>query len=182
MVRSIDRQSQRKVAGLSCSPWKITVTATGDLDPHAAFFTAGDTTKLVYCPRSQAEDIRRRVGHAAIVAGLGSRVTMTDLVSDLADRGIRELLVEGGGTVHTQFLAANLVDELDLAVAPIFVGDRRAPRFVDDAPFPWTDRRRAPLAEVRQIGDMVLLRYALSDRFARHEAEALARLAKARIP
>ena len=31
--------------------------------------------------------------------------------------------------------------------------------------FPWNPRRRATLAEVRQIGDVVLLRYALSSRF-----------------
>ena len=34
------------------------------------------------------------------------------------------------------------------------------------ARFPWNPDRRATLAEVRQIGDVVLLRYALSSRFA----------------
>ena len=41
----------------------------------------------------------------------------------------------------------------------------RATRFVSDGRFPWNPGRRATLAEVRQIGDVVLLRYALSDRF-----------------
>jgi 5-amino-6-(5-phosphoribosylamino)uracil reductase len=172
LVRSRARQTRRETAGLTTSPWKVTVTESGELDPNAAFFTAGDTTKLVYCPTADADRIRRRVGHAALVVGLGNRVTMTDLVADLADRGIRQLMVEGGGTVLTQFLAANLVDELDLAVAPLFVGDQRAPRFVGDALFPWTSDRRATLAEVRQVGDMVLLRYALSDRFTWNQPEA----------
>jgi 5-amino-6-(5-phosphoribosylamino)uracil reductase len=171
LVRSLARQIQRETAGLTRSPWKVTVTASGDLDPNAAFFSTGDTTKLVYCPTTVAARIRRRVGQDALVVGLGRGVTMTDLVGDLADRGIRELMVEGGGTIHTQFLAANLVDELHLAVAPFFVGDQRAPRFVGDAAFPWTSAQPASLAEVRQIGDMVLLRYALSDRFSWHEAE-----------
>ena len=63
------------------------------------------------------------------------------------------------------FGAAGLVDELQLVVAPFFVGDSRAPRFVGDGAFPWGPKRRATLAEVRQIGDVVLLRYALSERF-----------------
>jgi 5-amino-6-(5-phosphoribosylamino)uracil reductase len=67
--------------------------------------------------------------------------------------------------VHTQFLADDLVDELQLVVAPFFVGDSSAPRFVTDARFPWNAGQRATLAEVRQIGDVVLLRYALSPRF-----------------
>jgi 5-amino-6-(5-phosphoribosylamino)uracil reductase len=74
-------------------------------------------------------------------------------------------MVEGGESTHTQFLTADLADELDLVVAPVFVGDSRACRFVGDGDYPWNPRRRAQLAEVRQIGDVVLLRYALSSRF-----------------
>ena len=57
-------------------------------------------------------------------------------------------MVEGGGVVHTQFLADDLVDELQLVVAPFFVGDSSAPRFVSDGRFPWNAGRRATLAEV----------------------------------
>ena len=92
-------------------------------------------------------------------------VDMSRISEDLFDRGVQRLMVEGGGTVHTQFLTADLVDELHLVVAPFFVGDSRAPRFVSDGRFPWNPDRRATLAEVRQIGDVVLLRYALSSRF-----------------
>jgi len=95
----------------------------------------------------------------------GNRVRMRRLTEDLGDRGVERLMVEGGGIVHTQFLADDLVDELHLVVAPFFVGDSSAPRFVSDGRFPWNSDRRATLAEVRQIGDVVLLRYALSPRF-----------------
>jgi 5-amino-6-(5-phosphoribosylamino)uracil reductase len=37
---------------------------------------------------------------------------------------------------------------------------------VGEGAFPWTPEHRAELAEVRQIGDVVLLRYKLSDRFS----------------
>jgi 5-amino-6-(5-phosphoribosylamino)uracil reductase len=74
-------------------------------------------------------------------------------------------MVEGGGTVHTQFLAADLADELHLVIAPFFVGDSRARRFVGDARFPWNPDRRAKLAQVQRMDDVVLLRYALSPRF-----------------
>lgn len=70
-----------------------------------------------------------------------------------------------GGTMHTQFLAAGLADELHLVIAPFFVGDAQAPRFVHDGTFPWNPRHRARLAEVTQIEDVVLLRSALSDRY-----------------
>ena len=50
-------------------------------------------------------------------------------------------------------------------MAPLFVGSSLAPRFVGDGVFPWDAGHRAHLAETRQIGDVVLLRYALSSRF-----------------
>ncbi|WP_349627057.1 dihydrofolate reductase family protein [Leifsonia sp. C5G2] len=165
LVRSAERRGRREASGAERSPWKATVTATGDLDPRAAFFTEGDSRKLVYCPRQEARRIGRRLGEVAEVVGLGTEVVMADLLDDLGGRGVRRLMVEGGGVTLTQFLAEGLVDELTVAVAPFFVGDRRAPRFVGDAAFPWSAERRAELVEVRPIGDVVLLRYALSDRF-----------------
>jgi len=66
--------------------------------------------------------------------------------------------------VHTRFLTAGLADELHLVVAPFFVGDSSAPRFVEDGAFPWNAGHRARLAETQQIDDVVLLRYVLSDR------------------
>ena len=88
------------------------------------------------------------------------------LSEDLHRRGVRRLMVEGGASVHTQFLTADLADELQLVVAPFFVGNPRANRFVGTGRFPFHPGRRATLAEVRPIGDVVLLRYALSTRFA----------------
>jgi 5-amino-6-(5-phosphoribosylamino)uracil reductase len=105
------------------------------------------------------------LGDAAAVVDGGARVRMKWITEDLYRRGVRRLMVEGGGTVHTQFLTGDLADELQLVVAPMFVGDSRSSRFVGDGRFPWNSRRRAELHEVRQIGDVVLLRYALSERF-----------------
>ena len=56
----------------------------------------------------------------------------------------------GRGTVHTQFLTEDIVDELQLVVAPVFVGDSEAPRFVRDGRFPWNPSRRATLVDARR--------------------------------
>ena len=143
----------------------MTVTERVELDACARFFTAGDTERLVYCSSSTMDEARCRVGAVATVVDGGDPVDMCRVSEDLFARGVRRLMVEGGGTVHTQFLTADLADELQLVVAPFFVGDSRARRFVGDGPFPWNPERRATLAETRQIGDVVLLRYALSPRF-----------------
>ena len=165
LVRSQARRDERTARGLAPSPIKITVTGRVELDACSDFFTTGDAEKLVYCPSPRLVDARSRLGPVATVVDAGQPVEMRRISEDLAARGVRRLMVEGGGTVHTQFLTDDLADELQLVVAPFFVGDSSAPRFVSDGHFPWNPGRRATLAEVRQIGDVVLLRYALSSRF-----------------
>ena len=164
LVRSADRRAARTARGLPPSPVKVTVTAHGDLDPAAAFFTAGDVDKIVYCASPVVDAARRRLDGAATVVDAGDPVDLGGVLDDLADRGIRRLMVEGGSSMHTQFLTAGLADEAQLVVAPFFVGDSRAPRFVGDGDFPWNPRCRASLVGVQQIDDVVLLRYALSER------------------
>jgi riboflavin-specific deaminase-like protein len=165
LVRSRARREQRTARGLAPSPMKVTVTERVELDACADFFATGDSEKLVYCASARVVHARSRLGPVAPVVDGGEPVKMRTISEDLGDRGVARLMVEGGGKVHTQFLTENLADELQLVVAPFFVGDSRAPRFVSDGRFPWNADRRAALAEVRQIGDVVLLRYALSPRF-----------------
>ncbi|MFG1604595.1 RibD family protein [Actinoplanes sp. NPDC049265] len=167
LVRSAERRAARVARGEHPSPIKVTVTGRCDLDPAARFFQAGEVTKLVYCASGTAGEARGRLGEVAEVIDGGEPVDVGRVVDDLHTRGVRRLMVEGGGTMHTQFLTAGLADELQLVIAPIFVGDARAPRFVHDGDFPWSRDRRADLASVQQIGDVVLLRYALSDRFVK---------------
>lgn len=166
LVRDAARRARRLTDGRRDCPTKVTLTASGDLSVDAAFFTTGDSPRIVYCPAGREGALRGRLGERATVVGLGDDVTMTAVLEDLAARrGVRSLMVEGGGKVLTQFLSADLVDELHLVVAPFFVGEASAPRAVGPGAFPWTAARRARLAETRQIGDVVLLRYALSERF-----------------
>jgi 5-amino-6-(5-phosphoribosylamino)uracil reductase len=165
LVRSQARRDERIARGLPPSPMKVTVTGRAELDACADFFAVGETEKLVYCASPRVVDARRRLGPVATVVDGGDTVEMSRLTADLAARGVERLMVEGGGKVHTQFLTEDLVDELQLTVAPVFVGDSQAPRFVRDGAFPWNPGHRATLVDVCPIGDIVLLRYALSSRF-----------------
>jgi 5-amino-6-(5-phosphoribosylamino)uracil reductase len=169
LVRSTTRRACRVAEGRAPTPCKVTVTRHSHLDPAAAFFTTGEGRKLVYCPTASVSRTRDLLGSVATVVDAGAVPSMGTVAEDLAAQGVGHLLVEGGQDVHTQFLRAGLADELQVVVAPLFVGDSRAHRVVGDGPMPWNRDRRARLAEVRRLGDVVLLRYALSERFAEDE-------------
>ena len=158
LVRSTDRQRQRIRRGLTPHPVKVTLTGRGNLDAAARFFS-GDSDKLVYACDSVVRAVRKALGDAATVVAAGEPIDLATMLDDLGQRNIKRLMVEGGGTVVTHFLGAGLVDEIHLVIAPFFVGDARAPRFMHPGRFPQDSQHPMTLAETRQIGDVVLLRY-----------------------
>ncbi|MCZ9336931.1 dihydrofolate reductase family protein, partial [Streptomyces sp. TRM76130] len=94
---------------------------------------------------------------AAGVVPLGPDVHWPAVLEHLHDHhGVRRLMVEGGGTVHTQLLRAGLADELQLVLAPLLVGDPAAPRLFGPGGYP---HGRLRLVETRRLEDVVLLRY-----------------------
>lgn len=165
LVRSQARRDARIARGATPDPVRVTLTTSGDLDPAAAIFTAGEAADIVYAASPALATVREKLDDRAEVVDAGDPVDLVGLLADLANRGIARLMVEGGRLVLTRFLTANLADELRLAIAPFFVGDSRAPRLVSDGRFPWDPGHRARLAAVSQIEDNAVLTYALSERF-----------------
>ena len=163
LIRSPARRAGRAARGLPEHPAGVTLTASGGLDPAAWFFRGahGVAQRLVYCPGPAADALREKLAGLAAVTGLPEPLGLPAVLADLAARGIRRLMVEGGATLAAAFLAAGLADELHLAVAPFFVGDPAAPRFAPPGRYPHGPAHPMVLAEVRRLGEVVLLRYLL---------------------
>ncbi|MEU0599160.1 dihydrofolate reductase family protein [Streptomyces sp. NPDC006393] len=161
LVNSPERRAARVAAGQPEYPLKVTVSASGELDPDARFWHTGGE-KIVYTTDKGAQRLREagvaaRAAHAVDIVALGDVLDWRLLLEHLHDvRGVRRLMVEGGGTVHTQLLQRQLADEVQLVLAPLFVGDPRAPRLFGPGAY---QGGRLRLVETRAIGDVVLMRY-----------------------
>jgi 5-amino-6-(5-phosphoribosylamino)uracil reductase len=157
-VRSAQRREARLAAGRTASPLRVVFSPSGDLDPEAQLFTDGDRA-LVYTSAAGARECPLGPAAAEVVATGDREVDLEAALTDLAARGVARLLVEGGGVVHTAFLSADLVDEMQLAVAPFLLGERGGARFVYPAVFPQSPERPLRLVETRALGEIVLMRY-----------------------
>ncbi|MEV5987404.1 dihydrofolate reductase family protein [Streptomyces sp. NPDC052051] len=156
LVASAERRAARIAAGRPEHPLKVTVSASGDLDPAARFWHTGGA-KIVYTTDEGARRLREVLPTDVEVTSLGPAVEWAAVLAHLGDvKGVRRLMVEGGGRVHTRLLQQGLADELRLAVAPLFVGEADAPRMFGPGAYP---PGRMRLLETRPVGDVVLLRY-----------------------
>jgi 5-amino-6-(5-phosphoribosylamino)uracil reductase len=159
LIRDPRRRARRAARGLPEDPARVTLTATGDLDSRARFFAPG-APQLVYCATPALEAARARLSDAAVLIDAGDPLSLECLLSDLAERSILRLMVEGGARVLGEFLARDLADELHLAVAPFFIADPAAPR-LDLPANPSDPDNPMTLAEVRRLDDLVVLTYLL---------------------
>lgn len=158
LVNCADRRAARMANGRAEYPLKVAVTGRGELDPELKFWHCGGG-KLVYTTDSGLPTATAKVGAHAEVVSLGPDLDLAALLDDLGRRGVERLMVEGGGSIHTAFLAAGLADEIRMAIAPMLIGQAAAPRFVNPAEFPGGPARRFGLAEVSRLGDVAVLRY-----------------------
>ncbi|WP_448320470.1 dihydrofolate reductase family protein [Streptomyces sp. CO7] len=158
VVRSPERRAARTAAGLPEFPLKVLVTGSGELDPAARFWRTGGR-KAVYTTdggASRAQEALRGQKDAEVVP-VGPELDWRAVLEHLhAAYRVRRLMVEGGGSVHTQLLRLGLADELQLALAPLLVGEPGAPRLFGPGGYP---PGRLRLEETRPVGDVVLAHY-----------------------
>ena len=162
LVRDPERVAAREAEGRPPHPLRVTVTATGDLDPAARFF-AGPGIPLVYAPAAAVAAARRNLKDKAAVIDAGAELSLAAVLHDLyTERTVLTLLAEPGAVLARDLLAQDLVDEVRLAVAPFLVGDENAPRFALPAHYPHAKGSPMTLASVRRLGDVAVLRYRLN--------------------
>ncbi|ACG74504.1 bifunctional deaminase-reductase domain protein [Anaeromyxobacter sp. K] len=87
------------------------------------------------------------------------RIALPAVLRKLRARlGIRRLLLEGGGKINGSFLAAGVIDELSLLVAPVADGSVGTPALFD-AGEPGPRLRLRLLSAERRPGDLLWVRY-----------------------
>jgi diaminohydroxyphosphoribosylaminopyrimidine deaminase/5-amino-6-(5-phosphoribosylamino)uracil reductase len=97
--------------------------------PAASHIFDPPGSTLVYCARSTAsvaQTLRQRGAELIECASADGRVDLPAVLSDLAQRGVNELHVEAGERLNAALIAADLVDEFLLYIAPRLLGPGRS--------------------------------------------------------
>ena len=109
------------------SPVRVVLDPTRRLADHYRVFNDDAADTLYVCAASLVRDGETRFGRAQMVgvADGGDGLDVTAVQGLLRARGCHRIFVEGGGVTVSLFLEANLLDRLQIAIAPLLIGDGR---------------------------------------------------------
>eukprot|EP00037_Helgoeca_nana_P021038 m.210750 g.210750 ORF g.210750 m.210750 type:complete len:618 (+) comp25494_c0_seq7:97-1950(+) len=92
-------------------------------------------------------------------AEVGGGVQLTEVLDELGRRGVLQLMVEGGGAVHTSFLKQNLADAMHLYKGATALGEGGRPWITAPLTQTISDARFWTLSSVRPLGNDVVMIY-----------------------
>ena len=133
------------------------VSRSLDLDFDAPIFTEARVPTIVLAPAA-ADPVRLRAAreHADVILAGTDSLDFSAAVRELAARGHRRLLCEGGPNILAQVVAAGLLDELCLTLSPMLLGGRPV-RILNGPPVPVP--AEMTLAHTLQDEEFLFLRY-----------------------
>ena len=131
-VKSKDRLEKRLSIGLSENPVRIVVDSMARIPQSADIFKKGKGKRIIAVSESAPAEKVRSLSKLADIICIGKkRIDLIKLLSELKNRGINRLMVEGGATLIWGLISNGLVDEVYTFVGNIIIGGKTAPTLVD---------------------------------------------------
>lgn len=161
-VKSERRRKRRKEERGSENPMRVVVDSTARIPLDAQVLHRGEGKRVVALSELASAERMRALAQLedveVVVAGK-QQVDLAHLLAHLWERGVRRLMVEGGGTLAWGLVSEGLVDEMCTYVGSLVIGGRDAPTPVDGVGFDDAHVRRLELVSSERLDDGVLLRW-----------------------
>jgi riboflavin-specific deaminase-like protein len=160
LVRNAERIARRARAGLDATPLAVLISRSFELPWEAELFAAADQPLVLYTGADATTTTVPDDVAAPVEVVLLDDPGPAAVLADLRGRGVRSLLCEGGPTLNRALLAAGVVDELFLTLAPLLTGEPDAPRIVEGDAL--AEPPELALEWVLRHGAELFLRYSVS--------------------
>ena len=160
-VKSPELKENRLSGGRDENPVRIIVDSNARTPCNAEIVHKGPGKRIIAVSESADPEKLKELGKYAdiIIAGTG-RVDLKSLLVELSARGIRSLMVEGGGSLIWSLFENNLVDEYYTCIGNIIIGGSSAPTPADGTGFiKEQDFIKLEFAGMETIDEGVLLKW-----------------------
>ncbi len=159
-IRTDAMRERRRELGKPPGLLRVLVTASARVDGSSRFFDPVEAERVVATVEEAPAERLAALAASAEIWRLGrGQVELVRLLERLGQRGVGRLLVEGGGELNWALVREDLVDELNVTLAPALLGGRQAPTLLEGDGFPMARQRRLRLEELRREGDEIFCRF-----------------------
>jgi len=146
------------------SPIRVVVDSKARTPPNARVITVRPEIETIIAITSRAPPEKianlQRKGAKIIVCGDGEKVDLEILMEKLYERGVRNLLLEGGGNLNWGMLSKGLVDEIRIAISPVIVGGEKATTLVEGEGYAKVSEGvKLEQVNCEQVGKCIVLTY-----------------------
>ena len=145
-----------ELIGHGAQPLRVVLDSDLRTPPAAAILTLPGE-KLI-CGLAEHHDVERMRAlqdagaEVLLFSSIGQRVDAVAVLTELASRGVNNVLVEGGPTVSGNLLENELVDELVIYQAPHIMGSKTKGLVTTPNWSTLSDRMAVTITDVRRIG------------------------------
>ncbi len=142
--------------------WNVVVSRTLDVPLAADFLAEQRIRPLFLTGRSAPPGFPAEVVQCSECDSGTENIPIPWILDTLQKRGVETLLVEAGGELLFQFLAADAVDEIYVTLCPLIIGGQHSPSLAAGSGFSSTEMRRLKLISTEIEQDEIFLHYAVT--------------------
>lgn len=175
-VKSENLRKKRIRKGMPENPIKVTVGNLNRMKLNSDFLNYGNVEKIIFTTKKSIRHQRCRsfedkvlkskkdkiekIKKKATVYILGEKkVNLRRMMEILYKKGVRRLMVEGGGRINFELLKEKLVNEIYVAIAPKIFGGKNAPTLADGEGFKSNEILNLEFLGFEKLEDVVVLKY-----------------------
>lgn len=151
---------------LQRNPLRVVLDAKGLVEAKGPLFDVALAPTLMITSHASREKVKSWEKHGVEVAFVppachGQGVDLVSVLELLGKRGIIQVMVEGGGSLHGSFLDDDLIDRFVLYIGSCLLGSRGVPLCVSAGPNTIADAARWNLTDVHRFGQDVRMDYTI---------------------
>jgi riboflavin-specific deaminase-like protein len=156
-------RAEREARGQAPYPLRVIVSNEGRIDPELNIFQT-DFSKIVIfsttrMPRKYQVALREK---ATLRLSVSENVDLARMLRQLrSEYGVGRVACEGGAELFRGLLELQLIDQLDLTIAPYIFGGKTAPTLTGRGTSFLPASVRCALQEMRTVGDECFVTYRL---------------------
>jgi 2,5-diamino-6-(ribosylamino)-4(3H)-pyrimidinone 5'-phosphate reductase len=140
-------------------PLRVILDSKGRTSPHALALNTMSTTLIITGSGHQKTYDGSHIEVVECRTDAEGFIDVNDALEILYQKGVRKLLVEGGGTIIWNFLKRKVVDDLYIFIGPCIIGGEHTPTVADGEGILPGECIALRIIEVTRVGSGVLIHY-----------------------